>query len=75
MPTSERLRELRDEFGLLARRESWIIYSFQEQYGVEALGNKKVGHLPCCVGSCGTPISLAYGHFWQARYLRHRSIP
>ncbi|KAL8891195.1 MAG: hypothetical protein Q9192_005775 [Flavoplaca navasiana] len=42
MPTSERLRELRDEFGLLARRESWIIYSFQEQYGVQALGGKKV---------------------------------
>ena len=49
MPTSERLRELRDEFGLLARREGWIIYSFQEQYGVQFLGGKKVGHLTYCV--------------------------
>ena len=49
MPTSERLRELRDEFGLFARGESWIIYSFQEQYGVQFLGGKKVGHLPYCV--------------------------
>ncbi|KAL8867775.1 MAG: hypothetical protein Q9198_008394 [Flavoplaca austrocitrina] len=49
IPTSERLRELRDQFGLFARRESWIIYSFQEQYGVQLLGGKKVGHLPYCV--------------------------
>ncbi|KAI4134909.1 MAG: hypothetical protein LQ341_005947, partial [Variospora aurantia] len=39
LPTSERLRELRDEFGLMARREGWVIYSFQEQYGVPYLGS------------------------------------
>lgn len=41
LPTSERLRELRDEFGPMARREKWIIHSFQEQYGVRFLGHKK----------------------------------
>lgn len=42
LPSSERLRELRDEFGPMARREGWVIYSFQEQYGVAALNNSKV---------------------------------
>jgi hypothetical protein len=41
LPTSERLRELHDEFGPMAHQEGWIIYSFQEQYGVPALSNKK----------------------------------
>ena len=45
LPTSKRLRELRDEFGLIARREGWIIYSFQEQYGVQYLGGKKVSRM------------------------------
>lgn len=41
LPSSERLRELRDEFGPMARQQNWTIYSFQEQYGVKALiGNK-----------------------------------
>ncbi|KAI4262154.1 MAG: hypothetical protein L6R42_002662 [Xanthoria sp. 1 TBL-2021] len=48
LPTSERLRELRDEFGLMARREGWIIYSFQEQYGVQYLGGKKASHSSYC---------------------------
>jgi hypothetical protein len=45
LPTSERLRELRDEFSPMAHQEGWIIYSFQEQYGVSALNNKKVGDI------------------------------
>jgi hypothetical protein len=43
LPTSERLRELRDEFSPMAHQKEWVIYSFQEQYGVSALLNKKVG--------------------------------
>ena len=43
LPTSKRLRELRDEFSPMAHQKGWIIYSFQEQYGVPALNNKKVG--------------------------------
>ena len=42
LPTSERLRELRDEFAPMARQNKWIIYSFQEQYGVQLLNGKKV---------------------------------
>jgi hypothetical protein len=43
LPSSERLRELRDEFGPMARRQEWIIHSFQEQAGVGALEGRKVG--------------------------------
>ena len=46
LPTSERLRELRDEFGLMVRQKEWIIYSFQEQYGVQLLSGKK-GRISC----------------------------
>lgn len=42
MPSSERLRELREEFGPMARQKNWIIYSFQEEYGVKGLNGKKV---------------------------------
>ena len=42
LPSSERLRELRDEFAPMARQNNWIIYSFQEQYGVQLLNGKKV---------------------------------
>jgi hypothetical protein len=42
LPSSERLKELREEFGPMARQKKWIIYSFQEQYGVKALNGNKV---------------------------------
>ena len=42
LPTSERLRELRDKFAPMACQNKWIIYSFQEQYGVKLLNGKKV---------------------------------
>ena len=42
LPTLERLRELRDEFTPIVHERSWIIYSFQEEYGTRVLGNKKV---------------------------------
>ncbi|KAL8364545.1 hypothetical protein RB595_003703 [Gaeumannomyces hyphopodioides] len=42
LPSSERLRELRDEFPVIAQRKSWAIHSFQEQLGVKFLGGKKV---------------------------------
>lgn len=42
LPSSERLRELRDEFGPMAQDEDWIVYSFQEQLGIRALGDNKV---------------------------------
>ena len=42
LPSSARLRELRDDFGPMARQENWTIYSFQEQYGINALNGNKV---------------------------------
>ncbi|PQE28847.1 Pfs NB-ARC and Ankyrin domain protein [Rutstroemia sp. NJR-2017a BBW] len=42
LPSSERLRELRDEFGPMALEQNWIIHSFQEQLGVALLGDHKV---------------------------------
>ena len=42
LPSSERLHQLRDVFGPMAHERNWIIYCFQEQYGVKALENKKV---------------------------------
>jgi hypothetical protein len=43
LPSMEQLKELRDQFGLMAREKCWTIYSFQEQYGHKALNSKKVG--------------------------------
>jgi hypothetical protein len=42
LPDSERLRQLRDEFGPMAQERNWIIHSFREQFGVAALSNQKV---------------------------------
>ena len=42
MPGGEHLREMRDEFAVLARQGRWIIYCFQEEYGLRGLFNKKV---------------------------------
>ena len=42
LPSAERLRELRDEFGPMTQDRSWTIHSFQEQIGVEALLGQKV---------------------------------
>jgi hypothetical protein len=43
LPSAERLRELRDEFGPMAQGQNWVIHSFQEQYGIMALNGDKVG--------------------------------
>ncbi len=42
MPNSERLTELRDEFPVMCQERNWLIYSFQEEYGVTALFGKRV---------------------------------
>lgn len=42
LPSSERLAELRDEFGPLAHEQQWAIHSFQEQLGIKILGGRKV---------------------------------
>lgn len=42
LPTAERLRELRDEFGPMAQRQNWVIHSFQERFGLRLLNGRKV---------------------------------
>ncbi|KAL8918427.1 MAG: hypothetical protein Q9208_007332 [Pyrenodesmia sp. 3 TL-2023] len=71
LPNSERLRELRDEFGSLARRQSWVVYSFQEQYGVQLLGGKKVVEdVSSCLGNAELEITqhIASDHRDMCRF-------
>jgi hypothetical protein len=42
LPSSERLRELRDEFSPMAHQQSWMIHSFQEELGLMYLNGEKV---------------------------------
>jgi hypothetical protein len=42
LPTSERLRELREEFSKMSHNKNWKLYSFQEQYGLRILNGDKV---------------------------------
>jgi hypothetical protein len=45
LPSPERLRQLRDEFGPMARVQEWIIYCFQEDHGIRVLDGRKVGNM------------------------------
>lgn len=56
LPSSDRLKELRDEFGPIARLQNWIIYSFQEQYGVKALNGNKVLRKRCSIYEIGSNL-------------------
>ena len=47
LPSSERLRQLRDEFGPLARTHGWMIHCFQEDHGLKALNGRKVRDVHC----------------------------
>lgn len=48
LPTAERLKELKDEFGPMAQEQDWVIHSFQEQYGIKLLNNRKVCNHEAC---------------------------
>ncbi|KAK5369426.1 hypothetical protein LTR20_007706 [Exophiala xenobiotica] len=41
LPSSERLKQLRDEFGPIAHEKKWIIHCFQEEYPVKGLNGKR----------------------------------
>ena len=60
LPSSERLKELRDEFGPRAHQQKWIIHSFQEQHGVALLGGQKVSAKAFsyfqCASKCGSHL-------------------
>jgi hypothetical protein len=51
LPTSERLKELRDEFSKMVRLHDWRVHTFQEAYGMRRLMGAKVG-------GTSTPTSL-----------------
>ncbi|CAG8978624.1 hypothetical protein HYALB_00013224 [Hymenoscyphus albidus] len=71
LPSSERLKELRDEFGPMAHRRSWITYYFQEQYGVPALGgNRVVEDTASCLNdsTCETTQHIASNHMEMCRF-------
>ncbi|KAL9002530.1 MAG: hypothetical protein Q9188_004542 [Gyalolechia gomerana] len=71
LPSSERLRELRDEFGRMARRQGWVIYSFQEQYGVQLLSGKKVVEdVSSCLGDPSLEVTqhIASNHMDMCRF-------
>jgi hypothetical protein len=42
LPSSERLRELRDEFNPVVCQQNWTVHSFQESVGVSYLRGEKV---------------------------------
>ena len=42
LPSSERLKELREEFGPIANDRDWMLHSFQEGLGIGVLGGRKV---------------------------------
>lgn len=52
LPSQEHFKEVRDEFGPIAQQQSWIIHSFQEQFGINVLMGQKV-----CLT---THISISY---------------
>ncbi|KAI8954389.1 hypothetical protein F4801DRAFT_575466 [Xylaria longipes] len=52
LPPSDRLRELKDDFGPMARAQKWKIHSFQEELGSDSIKGRKVledafSHLNC----------------------------
>jgi hypothetical protein len=47
LPSSERLRELRDEFSPMAHEQNWMIHSFQEERGIMYLNGNKVRTVRC----------------------------
>ncbi|RYP08882.1 hypothetical protein DL765_008663 [Monosporascus sp. GIB2] len=42
LPSAERLKELRDEFGPIAHEQNWMVHSFQEELGIKYLNGRKV---------------------------------
>jgi len=44
LPSSERLKELRDEFGPMASERNWMLHSFQEGLGISLLSGRKVSY-------------------------------
>jgi hypothetical protein len=63
LPSSERLRELRDEFSPMAHEQNWAIHSFQEALGIMYLSGNKVRVIrPASFSRILTPFRLSKIH-------------
>ncbi|EXJ54137.1 hypothetical protein A1O7_09474 [Cladophialophora yegresii CBS 114405] len=71
LPSSERLRQLRDEIGPMARTRGWIIHCFQEDHGITALnGRKVVEDISSCLGDASLELTqhIADDHMGMCRF-------
>ncbi|ETI19600.1 hypothetical protein G647_09434 [Cladophialophora carrionii CBS 160.54] len=71
LPSSERLRQLRDEFGPMARARGWIVHCFQEDHGITALnGRKVVEDVSSCLGDASLELTqhIADDHMGMCRF-------
>lgn len=46
LPSAERLRELKDDFGPKALQQNWMIHSFLEQFVLTAFDGQQTSTLP-----------------------------
>ncbi|KAK5304595.1 hypothetical protein LTR99_003658 [Exophiala xenobiotica] len=70
LPSSERLRQLRDEFGPIAHEKKWIIHCFQEEYPVKTLNGKVVEDSASCLNDATieTVQHIASNHMEMCRF-------
>ncbi|RYP71976.1 hypothetical protein DL770_008038 [Monosporascus sp. CRB-9-2] len=74
LPSSERLRDLRDDFGPVAQEHGWVIHSFQEQFGVRftagAGGSKVVEDTSSYLGCPSIEVTqhIASNHMDMCRF-------
>ncbi|KAH8889013.1 ankyrin [Thozetella sp. PMI_491] len=72
LPSSERLRELRDEFGPMALDRDWTIHSFQEDVGIQGLfGRKVVDDVSSClnISAVETTEHIGRNHMEMCRFI------
>jgi hypothetical protein len=71
MTNSIPLRDLEDEFSVMAHDRKWQIYSFQEEYGIrELLGTQVVDDLSSCLGDpmIETKLYISSNHMDMCRF-------
>ncbi|KAI1636262.1 hypothetical protein F4809DRAFT_391707 [Biscogniauxia mediterranea] len=71
LPSSERLRELRDHFAPMVREYGWLVHSFQESIGLKALnGDKVVNDTSSCLSCPDIEVTehIALNHMDMCRF-------
>ncbi|KAI0594829.1 hypothetical protein F4775DRAFT_412770 [Biscogniauxia sp. FL1348] len=71
LPSSERLRELRDHFAPMVREYGWLVHSFQESVGLKALnGDKVVSDTSSCLSCPDIEVTehIALNHMDMCRF-------